>query len=100
MNLLQRLVRQRAPGPSAEAKTRIAMDLGGAMALANVELSRPDIGVEMAELCGAAARAAVIAYTEIANTDSSMFMDFPNISQLAYGKEWQRLQTRERDKWR
>ena len=95
----ERLAPQRGNMPVG-AQTRIAMSMGAEMAKAEAELDRPPGGVEMAELAGAAARAAVFAYTDPTDPDTVMMADWPNISQLAFDKEWARLAGTDREKWR
>lgn len=83
-------------------RTRIAMQMGAAMAEAQVELARPGIGEEAAELCGRAARAAVMAFNDSLNPESPGF-SVPVVGmvlQQAYATEWARLSNVARAEWR
>lgn len=65
---------RRTEGDEAGARTRLAMQLGAAMADANREVERPPLGVEVAERAALATR--------------------------SYAMEWQRLMTTPREDWR
>jgi hypothetical protein len=71
------------------------------MGQANEDLSRPSAGEEAAERAGWASRAAVLAFVDMGDAEST---GFPfglvcAIAQQAYGAEWQRLVCTDRDGW-
>ena len=92
---------QLGSGPDDATKTRMAMQVGGAMAQAQEELSRPSAGEEAAERAGRAARAALLAFNDSTNSESHGF-SLPllvAVTQQAYGAEWQRLVCSDRETW-
>ena len=100
MNLFYRHRQQRTADEAR--KWRMAMQVGGAMALANIEVGRPDQGTEMAELAGAASRAATLALIDAEDVKSPgiHYAVVTQIAASAYQMEWQRLLVTDREKWR
>jgi hypothetical protein len=88
----ERLKPQAGSAPPG-VQTRIAMAMGAEMEKAQYELSRPELGVELAERASKAARAAYLALVDAANPDS-FGMYGPLVTQIgaqSYATEWSRL---------
>ena len=92
---------QLGSGPDDATKTRMAMQVGGAMAQAQEELSRPSAGEEAASRAGRAARLAVLALVDAEHPETTGFpLELVTaIAQQAYGAEWQRLICTPREAW-